>query len=182
MPGLGDWEKLSKTLDDDLMLIYPGMYLENEHLFDQIMGIGYLIKDLSHPDSGLDWVRESRLIDTLRKHPKTAVISKLLIVRLRLPWSEVNTEFLITEQMFRESPEEYDVLEIFLYLRDIESNEKAFWALSPEKKLEFESNRDRYEVLEKRYSVRWKWSDEEIEKLLNESLITENSVHTYMAQ
>jgi hypothetical protein len=181
MAGLEEWDKLAATLDDDLRLIYPDMYLEHEQLFDKIMGVGYLIKDLGFPEKGLDWVNESQLNKLLQTRPNVAVLSKLLIVRLRLPWNEVNTEWLVSEVELNEHRDEYEVLEVFLRIRRIGSNEKIRW-LRAEDKQYFDEHRDEFEVVEKRYSVRWKWSEEDKIRLLDDFLVTKDAVHEYLAQ
>ena len=181
MSGLGEWEKLAETLDDDLRLIYPEMYLGNEHLFDKIVGIGYLIKDLNHPDGGLDWVNGSYLNKLLLKYPHIAVLSKLLIVRLRLPWNNVNTEWLMSEQELNENRGDYEVLEVFLRIRRTSTNEKAKW-LRVEDKQYFEEHREEFDIVEKRYSVRWKWSEKDITDLLSDSLVDKDNIHTYISE
>ena len=180
MSGLEEWEKLAVTLDDDLRLIYPEMYLENARLFDKIVGVGYLIKDLNHSEGGLDWIPESRLNKVLLENPSIAVLSKLVIVRLRLPWNDVNTEWLVGEYELNEHREEYEVLEVFLRIRKA-GDEKIFW-LMPEKRQYFEEHREEFEVVEKRYSVRWRWSEEDIEDLLNDSLVNKDNTSTYMSK
>lgn len=180
MSILGEWEKLSSTLDDDMQLIYPSMYLEHEHLYDSIIGIGYLFKDLKHPENGFDWALEYKMHDILKNNPGIAIIAKLLLVRLRLPWNEVNTEWLVNEVELSEHADEYEVLDVFLWVRKIGETEPQ-WVLG-ERKAYFETHRDEFEVLEKRYCVRWKWSNDEKEKLLAESLIEGSDVHEYMDQ
>jgi hypothetical protein len=179
--GLKEWHKLNSTIDDDLRLIYPDMYLENAKLFDKIMAVGYLIHDLSHPESGLDWVVESKLNKILLENPNIAVISKLLVVRLRLPWNEVDTEWLVSEVEFNEHRDEYEVLEVFLKIRRKNTNEKAKWLKSEERQY-FDEHRDEFIIVEKRYSVRWKWSEEEIANLLDESLVNKENVHEYISK
>ena len=181
MANLGEWEKIVMTLDDDLRLIYPAMYLESQHLFDKIMGIGYLVQDLSDPDKGLDWVKEYQLNKLLKKNPKIAVLQKLLVVRLRLPWNEVETEWLVTEAYLKENPDEYEILETRLKIRRKGSNDEPKW-LRDEDRQYFEENRLDFEIVEKRYSVRWKWSAEEMSKLLDESLVNAEDTHTYLAE
>lgn len=179
---LGEWAKLAKTLDDDERLIYPDMYLENQHLYDKISGIGYLIKDLSNPDEGLDWVSSRRLNKLLRTRPNVAVITKLLIVRLRLPWNDVNTEWLIGKKELEENRGEYEVLDKYLRVRPIGSKEKPTW-LRQEDKTHFEENPDDYEVVEIRYSVRYRWSEAELDELREAGpLVDKENVHTYLAE
>jgi len=181
MIDLGDWGRLNETIDDDLRLIYPDMYLENEELFDKIMAVGYLIRDLSHPDGGLDWISSHNINKILLENPRIAVLSKLLVVRLRLPWNDTNTEWLVSEQELNEHEEEYEVLAIFLRIQRKGTNEKVKW-LRQEDKQYFDEHRDEFIIVEKRYSVRWKWSEEEISRLLNDSPVNKNDVHTYLAQ
>ena len=181
MSELGEWEKLAATLDDDMRLIYPKMYLDNEQLFDKILGIGYLIKDLNHPEGGLDWISEGKLNRILQNYPHVAILSKLLIVRLRLPWNDVNTEWLVSEQELSENRDDYEILDVFLRIRRIGINEKVRW-LKAEDKQYFEEHRDEFEIVEKRYSVRWKWSEKDITDLLSDSLVDKDNIHTYISE
>jgi len=180
MSILGEWEKLEGTIDDDMQLIYPDMYLEYEHLYDNIIAIGYIFKDLKDPKKGLDWAPQTKMNDILSKNPGIAVISKVLLVRLRLPWYEVNTEWLVNEHELKEHADEYEVLDVFIYAKHIDRGDPE-WILGP-RKTYFETHRDEFKVIEKRYSVRWKWSDEEKEKLLSEALIDGDNIHEYISQ
>lgn len=187
MTILGDWERLAATLDDDMRLIYPHFYIENQNLYDKICGIGYLIKDLNNPETGLDWVSDTQINKILQENPSVMVLSKMLIVRLRLPWHEVNTEWLVGQEELSEHRDEYEVLETYIRVRPIGSNEPPHWVF-PNVRQDFEENRDNFEVIETRYCVRWRWSDEEIYKLLEDDYVTvkplidKGNVHTYISE
>lgn len=160
------WKYLEDGLDGDERVIFPEMYTENRRMYDKICGIAYLVKDRDHPEGGVDWVWEKSM-SRVMKRGRIEVLAKLLVVRLRMrvPWypDDTETEFLVSKDELDEHREEYQVLDVYLRIAE-KDNPDAPAIVDP---LEFEINRDRYEVLETRYLVTWKANKEEEERLLN---------------
>lgn len=184
---MGDLERLSMCLDDDMRLIFPEMYVRNQKLYDKICDIGYLIQDVSNPNKELDWVSGYQLDRVLHNNPSIIVISKMLIVSLRLPWHEINTEWLCTEEQLKEqgNPNDYEILETYVRAKRKDENEIR-WIFPPEKQY-FDEHRDEYEVVEVKYCVRWSWTEEDIKELLDNPYETKaivrdkNNIHTYIS-
>lgn len=161
------WEKLMVGLDEDQRIVFPKMYLDNKNLYDKICGIGYLIKT----PQGLDWVWENG-IDRIREMDDCEILKKVLIVRLRLPWNRVRDEWLTSQEELNTHRKEYkaglcgSTLEILdVYVRGAPKNDPTnVRMLEP---IEFEANRDAYNILETKYYVCWKLDPEQIERLLD---------------
>ena len=167
-------EKVVIGLDSDERLIFPHLYLDNKRMYDQISGVAYLIKE-DHPDAELDWVWESGLERLRNNGCGINVLAKVLIVRIRLPWNSVRYEWLCSQQELDDSREDFCVIDIFIKARDKENPSKVILA-DP---LEFEKNRDRFEVVEVRYLVAWKDTRRYSRQLLT---IDPERIHTYMQQ
>jgi len=152
------WERLVVGLDNDERIVFPQMYLDNKDLYDRICGIAYLI---STP-GGLDWVWANGL-DRVQESGNCLVLKKVLIVRLRLPWSQARDEWLCDQDELNAHREEYEVLEVYIRAAPI-NDPTTIKTLEP---LEFEMNRDAYTVLEAKYFVCWKQEPEAIKRLLD---------------
>lgn len=146
------WSEMMASLDDDERLVWPRMYFQNRHLYDAIRGVAYIVKDLNHSDAGLDWVWANHL-DKLLRQKDVLVLAKQFVVRLRLPWNELKYEWLISQKELHGHREDYQVIDVFLRVR-VKDNHTEVVLIDP---LEFEINRDKYDVLEVRYLVAWKF-------------------------
>lgn len=168
------WSTLTAGLDEDERLIWPQMYLRNRRLYDDIRGVAYLIKDIGHPEGSLDWVWADRL-DKFLERDDVMILSKLLVVRLRLPWNEVKYEWMISQEELNQYRKYFKVVDVFLRIRE-KSRPDTVVLADP---LEFEMNRDKYEVIEIRYLVAPKRPPETEERFLG---IDPDSFSTYMQQ
>jgi hypothetical protein len=168
------WSALTVGLDDDERLIWPQMYLQNRGMYDYIRGVAYLIKDIGHPEASLDWVWADQLHKIL-KRDDMRVLSKMLIVRLRLPWNKLKYEWMISQEELNQYRKYFTVVDVFLRIREKSRPNKVVLA-DP---LEFEMNRDKYEVIEIRYLVAPKYPPETEERFLG---INPNAFSTYMQQ
>ena len=168
------WDELNSYVDDDERLVFPDTYLENRDLYHDIREIVYLIKDRNHPDARLEWVNERALPKVLKEN-NVDVLAKQLIVRLRLPWHKMRDEWLCTQNELDDNREYYEVLDIFLKVRRKDNPDE----IPMFNVLEFEANRDSYDVVEVRYLVGWKFTAEKEARLLG---IDPDSIHTYMQQ
>lgn len=175
MIGLGDnvWERLHYHLDGDERLVFPEMYLENRNVYDGIKGVVYLVRDRKGPED-IEWISESQIGKVLKNYD-VDLIGKLLVVTVRLPWSEGKFEWTVSQKELNENREWYDVLDIYLTVKhkDMDTNTFVF------DKVEFESNRDNYEVIDVRYLVALKLNREEKARLLG---IDPDSIHTYISE
>jgi hypothetical protein len=168
------WNELNSYLDDDERLVYPDMYLKNRHLYDKIREVVYLIKQRDHPEARLQWVSELALPKALKEYD-VDMLAKQLIVRLRLPWNKVRREWLCSQKELDANREHYQVLDIFLRVRRKDnSEERPMFDL-----LEFETNRDNYDIVEVQYLVGLKLTAETKARLLG---IDPDSISTYMQQ
>jgi hypothetical protein len=162
---------MSGLLEPDERLIMPEDYVENWTMYDQVCGAGWFIKDENAADpEQIDFVWESDL-RRMEKNgddmDKVTVIDKVMVVRLKLPWNAVDTEWLVSEEAFKENGEDWEILEIFLRARRKDQPEaKPRLLLSPKDRRAYEAAPDEYEVTEKRYLVAWKMSPETREQLL----------------
>ena len=168
------WEELNWYLDGDQRLVSPEMYLANRGLYDDILNVVYIVRDRQHPEAGLEWVKESRLGYLMKNHD-VDLLAKQLIVNLRLPWTGARTEWLCSQEELNENREYYDILDTFLRVRR-KDNPKEVPLFDV---LEFEENRDKYEVMEVRYLVGMKLSVDTKARLLG---IDPDSISTYMQQ
>ena len=157
------WPKLTLGIDEDERIVYPEMYIANPRLYDKIIGVAYLVRERGNPKAELDWVWE-RNLERVSKDGNVEVLVKQLIVRLRLPWNEVNFEWFVGEVELDENKDDYTVIDVLLKIQE-KGRPDSVQIMTDS--LEFESNRDRYEVVETRYLVCWKTSDKEEQELLN---------------
>lgn len=174
MYQLSMWAELDSYLDDDERAIWPEMYLENRHLYDGVRDVVYLIKQRNHPEARLQWVSELALPKALKNHD-VDMLAKQVIVRLRLPWNKVKNEWLCDQEELDSNREYYDVLDIFLKVRRKDNPEEVPMF----NVLEFETNREAYEIVEARYLVGLKFTAETKSRLLG---IDPDSISTYMQQ
>ncbi len=168
------WDKLVVGLDDDERVVFPQMYRDNTSLYDKIVGIAYLVRAKDYPDDGLDWVWEGSL-GKVNERLELDVLGKVYIVRLRLPWNSVRHEWLCNQQELDDHREEVEVLGVYLRVRR-KDNPTIIPIIDP---LEFESNRDKYEVIEARYLVAWKSDPEQEERFLD---IPGDRFHTVISE
>lgn len=179
---IGEWEKLASSLDDDMRIIPPEIYLANQDLYDQIVGVGYLVRDLQYED-GLDWVSENQLNKLLRDRPSVVALAKVLIVRLRSPWNEINTEWLVGKEELEKDRDSLEVLETYIWAREAGTDNDPRW-IWPSERQTFDENRDDYEVIETRYCVRYKYTKEQMESLLhdpyNTPVVKKDNTHTWL--
>lgn len=152
------WNRLVVGLDDDERIVFPQMYLDNKLLYDKISGIAYLING----PEGLDWVWQNGLDRALSKGYE--IVDKVLVVRIRLPWKETREEWLCDEEELTDHFEEYEVLDVFVHAIPVDRSWEKPSIIKP---LEFQTNRDKYKVVDIKYLVCWKFKPEEIQDLLN---------------
>lgn len=168
------WNRLTDYLEDDERLVYPKMYLENRKMYDKICGVVYLIKSRSNMTDGIDWVWENKLHEIIND-PDIMILAKQLVVRIRLPWNEVNFEWTIGQEELNARHQDYEVIDVFLRVQD-KLTRKEIVMIDP---LEMDINPDKYEILEIRYLVAWKLSPESENRILG---IDPDSIHTMIQQ
>lgn len=176
---MGVWNRLSASLDDDMMLVYPEMFIENQELFDDIVDSGYLVKDLDHPEGQLDWVTERQLYKLLSQGRSLAVISKLLVARLRLPWYQVKHEWLCSRQELEAHGDEYEVLEVYIWAKHKSWGKPHFIGFA--ERQHFDEHRDEYQITDIKYNVRWKFTNDDIQEILESPFVSEDDcvAHVY---
>lgn len=169
------WSQVTEHLEDDERLVWPRMYFENRQLYDQVRYVVYIIK-YTHPITGMvyfDWVKA----DSHR--PDDEIIARLLLVRLALPWNTTHFVDTITRKELEEFRDSYDVLDVFVRVRD-KNTGTPFTFVSL---LKFQANRDLYEVIETRFLVSLKYSNEAIKAFMGYlPVIAPHRVHTWMQQ
>lgn len=169
------WETLLVGLDDDERVVFPQMYRDNLDLYDRFRGIAYLVRSNTDPDAGLDWVWAGSL-ETIQKRLDLTVLSKVYIVGLRLPWNEVEGEWLCTQDELDSHRTEYRVLDVYLKVRK-KGDPTIIPLIDP---LEFEENRDEYEVIEALYRVCWCFLPSEVKERFVE--IPGDRFHTFLSK
>ena len=149
---LSPWEELHQNLDSEQRIVLPETYLENRKLYDDILGTIYIIGNYDHPNDPPEWCWDGMYWQMLLLRPSLYILSKALLVRLRLPWNAVNQEWLVDEQELAERQGDYDVLDTFIHVvgKDTPS-ERPFLVNTGE----FEANRELYIVCSIRYLVGW---------------------------
>ena len=165
------YEWMTGLLEPDERLMLPEDYVNNWTMYDQVCGSGYFITDdnAANPEQ-IDFAWEGDLRRMKREGvdmDRITVIDKVMIVRLRLPWNIVDTEWLATEDQLIEHGEDWEILEIYIRARRKDRpNEKPRLLLKPKDRRAYEAAPDEYEVVEKNYLVAWKMSPETRERLL----------------
>jgi hypothetical protein len=152
-------------LDPDERLIMPEDYIDNWTMYDQVCGSGWFITDENADDpTAIDFVWE---IDVRRMKrnghdmDKITVIDKVMVVRVRLPWSRVNTEWTMSEAELKEEREDVEVLDVCVRARRKDQpNSEPVLMLSNTDRRAYEAAPEEYEVTEKSYLVTWKMSPE----------------------
>ena len=157
------WAKLTLGINEDERIVYPEMYIANPRLYDKIVGIAYIVKERDNPNAELDWVWEHAL-ERVFKNKDVEILAKQLIVRIRLPWNEVNFEWTVGKAELDENRDDYTVIDVFLKIREKGCPDSVQIVTDP---LEFESNRHKYDVVETRYLVCWKPSPKAEQELLD---------------
>ncbi|MCK5602214.1 hypothetical protein KAR91_10105 [Candidatus Pacearchaeota archaeon] len=169
------WAQVTEHLDDDERLVWPRMYFENRKLYDQVRAVVYIIR-YAHPTTGeiyYDWVKP----DSSKLDDGDEIIARVLLVRLALPWNTAHFMDTITQEELEEFRGEYDVLDVFVRVVD-KTTGTPFTFVSL---LKFQANRDLYEVVETRFLVSLKYSNEAIKEYMGYlPVIAPHRVHTWM--
>jgi len=165
-------DRLLVGLDDDERVVFPRMYVDNARLYDKITGRAFLVKSEDH-DSGLDWVWESSL-PRIKNKEDVLVLAEVYIVRIKLPWFSEG-EWLCSKEEYEEERERLELVDVFLRVRR-KDDPIIIPMIDP---LEFETNRDKYDVLEIRYLVRQKSPIEPQDRFLD---ISGDRFHRIMAE
>lgn len=168
------YDRLTKYLGPDERLILPETYVDNTLMYDKICGVVYLVKGL-HEDAPLEWVWENNLGKVMDRRP-ARVMLKALIVRVRLPWNEVEWEWLTSEQELLENFEDYEVLDVMLTGIDHKNPGKGEHFLN---RGVYEANTERFEITKREFLVSWKTSPEYVKRLLG---IRKDDLNTYLAE
>ena len=167
------WAQVTAHLEDDERLVWPRMYFENRPLYDQVRSVVYIVRYV-HPKSGevyFDWVKSKHT------QPKDDIIARVLLVRLALPWNTAHFMDTITQEELEEFRDSYDVLDVFVRVKD-KTTGTPFMFVSL---LKFQANRDLYEVVETRFLVSLKYSNEAIKEYMGYlPVIAPHRVHTWM--
>lgn len=132
------------------MLVLPSIYEANPELFDDVVGIGYLMV-AEWDDSVVDFVFQSDVRNSTDLGFK--ILLKVYIVRIRLPWSKLKYEWIITKEELDERRSDYEVTDVYFKVIDKEQPEKPPHTIE---KVDYQLNRDRYTITDIRYLVRWK--------------------------
>lgn len=168
------WKELSSYIDDDERLVFPEAYLKNRELYDKIRDVVWFIKPVGYPNAKLQFVTELALPNVLKNY-HVDVLGKALIVRLRLPWREARQEWLCSQEELNANREYYQVLDTYITVRRKGSpKEIPLFNI-----LDFEENRDKYDVVDVKYLVTLRLSKEVTARLLG---IDPDSIHTYISE
>lgn len=154
------WAEMSLSLDLDERLVWPDMYLANRHLYDEVRGVAYIIRNTNYPDSQWEWVYSHKLDKLLASDEGCAieVVARQLVCRIRLPWNEMRFERYISEEQYNDWRDELDVVDIQLLVWDKEKvRERYIFDMS-----EFHNNRDRFIVRQRKYLTVWKATPERL--------------------
>lgn len=169
------WTQVTEHLEEDERLVWPRMYFENRQLYDQVRSVVYIIRYV-HPSTGevyFDWVKPAA------HRPQDDVIARVLLVRLALPWNVSHFMDTITREELEEFRDSYDVLDVFVRVKD-KTTGTPFTFVSL---LKFQANRELYEVIETRFLVSLKYSNEAIKDFMGYlPIIAPHRVHTWMEQ
>ena len=139
--------------------------MDNWLMYDQVCGAGWFIKDGNAEDpEAIDFIWQSelrRMDENGEDTSEITVIDKVMIVRVRMPWSDVNTEWMMSEGEFEENREDLEVLEVYLRARRKDQpDSKPALLLNNKDRRAYEAAPEKYEVVEKRYLVAWRVSPE----------------------
>lgn len=172
------WTRLTAGLEADERIVSPKDYIENQDLYAGIKGVGFIVRYISEDQTygTIDWVFQSALDRIVANNKGTIeIVEKQLLVTLRLPWTGLESEWLITQEELDAHREEYKVLEIYLKLRSKDDPSKVVHSSA----VEYDSNWDKYDVIEARYLVCWKFTPETESRLLG---IDESSFTRFLEQ
>ena len=161
---IGVWDKMHEDLPEDYVLVTPQVYIDNRHIYDMVWAHVFIIQDA---DSGgdLEWCWEGRYPQILKERPDIKILSKGLVVRVRLPWNSIESEWLMSSEELSENSDLYIVLDTYVtavYKGD--PNTEARYV----SKATLEMDRDSYEIVEIRYLVTWatsKWSEDYLREI-----------------
>lgn len=168
------YNKLMSYLEEDERIVWPEMYLKHRDLYDKICGIAYLVRYKDDPERNIEWVWENQIGKVMERAP-IDILEKQLVVRVRLPWNEVDTEWLCSQYELDKIRDDVDILQVFLRVYDkVDKIERP--VIDP---LEYHLDMDRYERLEARYLVTWTMSPETEKRLLD---ITPDDYVSVMAE
>jgi hypothetical protein len=143
----------------------PEDYRDNWMLYDQVCGTGWLIKDENAADpDNVDFAWDSdlrRMNKNGHDMDKITILDRVMVVRVRLPWNEVNTEWLISDAEMEEFEEDLEILEVYIRARrKNKPSSKAMLMISPKDRRAYEAAPNEYEITEKKYLVTFKMSPE----------------------
>lgn len=158
------WEKITSDLDTDETIVFPDQYVRNPKLYDKIVSTGYLIRGRK-AGSEITWCADHTLERVLSSED-AEVLEKVLIVRLRLPWNETEFDWFISREELDVAEDDYTVINTVVEARNIETGETRI-----ADKVDFEENRDKYEIVDIHYFVTWKPQI---------TVVSGDDVHTYM--
>ena len=152
-------------LDPDERLIMPEDYRANWMMYDQVCGTGWLIKDENAADpEDIDFAWDSdlrRMDKNGHDMSKVTVLDKVMVVRVRLPWNLVDTEWLISDDEMAEFEEDLEILEVYIRARRKDRpGSKPTLMRSPKARRAYEAAPGDYDVIETRYLVTFKMSPE----------------------
>lgn len=133
--------------EDDIRVLLPRLYNDDtKKLYSAVLGKAYILYD----GVRVDWVWASS-VDRVMQRLDVEIISPAIVVRLRLPWTRSRKEWFATEEEILTG--DYEILEVILYGVDtVEGDGRE--RIIP--KLQWETNRERYRLTDKRYLVTWK--------------------------
>jgi len=162
---------MMSLLEPDERLILPEDYMDNWTMYDQVCGSGWFIKDDNADDPGaIDFAWDSdlrRMEKSGQDMSKITVIDRVMVVRLRMPWNKVNTEWLASEADMEENGEDWETLEVYIRARRKDRpDDPPRLLVSPKDRRAFEAAPEKYEVTERRYLVAYKMSPESRRQLL----------------
>lgn len=140
-------------------------------MYDQVQGWGWFIRDIDAVDPDridFAWERDLKRMEKNGKDmTRIAIVDRVMIVRLRLPWSDVETEWLASEAEMEENGEDWEILEVYVRARRKDQpNSEPKLLLSPRDRRAYEAAPEMYEVTEKKYLAAYKMSPETRESLL----------------
>lgn len=143
----------------------PEDYRDNWMMYDQVRGTGWLITDDNAADpEDIDFAWDS----DLRRMEKSGydmdnitILDRVMVVRVRLPWNKVDTEWLISDAEMEEYEEDLEILEVYIRARRKDRpRSKPKLMLSPKARRAYEAAPRDFEIVEKKYLVTFKMSPE----------------------
>lgn len=149
------WNTITEGLGSDERVVFPWMYEAYPDLYDDIRTRGYLIRE-RREGAEVSWCA-SHTLERVLSSKVWEVLDEVYIVRLRLPWRQTQFEWTMSLDELNEFREDYHVIDTYIRVMDKETGKIR---LVLDDRADFEENRDRYDILEIRFLVRWKSSVE----------------------